>query len=233
MEVSRLLLIPTFKEIICSNLTFEDIIQLRDALKLNSLKCSIPFIDPKSNKKIIFSGVNSTTIATAELIKQHGLDLALVEAAKNGKNAVVQTLLTAKDIDVGAVDRYGWTALMVVAINGQNLVVQTLIAAKANVNMTTRNGWTALMMAAHSKRDEVVKTLLTAKDINVNAASPFGQTALILAAKNGHNEIVKSLLNVKDINVNATDHNGNTALMLATFNNRHEVVQILRATGAH
>jgi len=194
MEAFRLFLTPTFKEIICSNLTFEETVQLRDALKFNGLKCQITVIDPKSNKKIILPGVNSTTIATNELIKQHGLDLALLEAAQNGKNAVVQTLLTAKDIDVNVTNRFKQPALMRAAVHGHNSVVQTLLTAKdINVNATDTYGQTTLMLAVRNGHNSVVQTLLTVKDIDVNATDERGLTALMVASAKGYQQIVETL----------------------------------------
>jgi len=194
MEASRLFLTPVFKEIICQHLSFKNAIQLRDALGLPSLKCPITVIDPKSSKKIILPGVNSTTIIINKLIKQHGLDLALILAAANGQNKVVQALLTVKDINVNAINQDGETSLILAAKNGYNEIIQTLLTAKnINVNAADPDGWTALMIAAQYGDNEIVQTLLTAKNININATDQEGKTALMWAAENGHQETVQIL----------------------------------------
>jgi len=189
MEAFRLLLTPTFKEIICSNLTFEEAIQLRDALGFESLKCPIPVIDPIDQKEIILPGVNSTTIATNELIKEHGLNLALIEAVKTGQISVVKTLITA-GVDVNATDQTGNPALMVAAINGQNLVVQTLIDNGANVNAVNWFGNTALIFA--SGNNLAVQTLVDNK-ADVNIINQNGQSALSYAYMGGYDQTVEIL----------------------------------------
>jgi len=233
MEASRLFLTPTFKEEICKNLSFEEAIHLRDALKLDSLKCPIPVIDPVSQKEIILPGVNSTTIAINELIKKYGIILAFFKAVETGQNVIVQTLLTA-GVDVNAINLSGQTALMMTVDKNQNEMVQTLLTAKnINVNKTNRYGWTALMTASAVGWNEMVKILLTVKDINVNTTNQSGYTALMLASMRGQNEVVKTLLTAKNININATDQNGKTALMLAAENNHQQIIQYLKEAGAH
>jgi len=195
MEASRLFLTPVFKEIICSNLTFEDVIRFRDALEIPSLKCQIIVIDSKTQQKIILPGVNSVTIEAYELIKQHGLDLALIHASMGGHNSVVRTLI-ASGANVEAMNQYGWTALMLASSNGQNEVVQTLIAAKVDVNAVDQRGMTALMWASARDNNLIVQNLIAA-GANVEAVDRDGLTALMLASANGHDSVVQTLTAAK------------------------------------
>jgi len=74
------------------------------------------------------------------------LDSSLIEAAKKGDIASMQTLL-AEGADVNASYR-GFTALMNAAGGGQTAAVRLLLDAGADVNATTKDGATALMAAA-------------------------------------------------------------------------------------
>ena len=210
MEASRLFLSSTIKEKICSNLNFEDVVQLRDALELSSLKCPISVNDPKSSKKIILPGVNSTTIATYQLIKQYGLNKAFRKAAKNGQNSVVQTLINA-GANVNTADPSGRTVLMLASRTGQNSVVKTLIAAGADVNAVNKTGWTALMSASRTGQNSVVQTLIDA-GANVNAVTKNGHTALTVASSS----------NIFDIRFD-----------LNSPGSHDQVIQYLKDAGAH
>src|SRR3990170_1530261 len=132
--MSRLLLASVIKDKICAYLSFEDVVSLRDALGLSSLKAPILVTDSKNNQ-IILPGVNPTTIEVYELIKQHGCDLVFLKAAKTGENQIVQTLLTIKNINVNAVNQNGETVLMRAVRCDRNEVVQTLLTVKdININ---------------------------------------------------------------------------------------------------
>lgn len=158
MEVVRLFLIPIVKEIICQQLSFEDLIHLRDAFELSSLKYPISMIDPMSQKRILFPGINSDIISTYRLIKQFGLNEALLTASSRGCNSVVRIL-----ISVGAdleTKTYGYgTALTLASIYGHASVVQTLIKAGANVHNINFCGMTALKFASRHGCDAIVKIL--------------------------------------------------------------------------
>ena len=168
-------------------------VNLRDALEFDSLKCPISVIDSNSSKKIILPGINSITIETTKLIRQLGCNFSFLETARQGHNNIVQTLIAA-GVDVNLTDQYGTTALILASANGRNLVVQTLLTAKdINVNKINMFGWTALLMAVENNQKLVVQTLLTVKDINLDEVDLDGNTALKLAFLYNHLELAELL----------------------------------------
>lgn len=97
-------------------------------------------------------------------------------------------MLLDRDADVGAVDRYGSTALHYAAKqSGQVRVASTLIDKGVSINATDRNGRTALHNAAR------------ADNISHN---PSGETALNRASRLGDEFLVGLLLD-KGADINA------------------------------
>jgi len=242
MDVRRLLLNPIIKERICSNLTFEEVVNFRDALGLPSLKCPLLIIDSKTQQKLILPGVNTLTISINLLIREYGLNDVFRKVAKNGQDLAVRTLISAEYPDnkfnIDTLDQWGWTALMLAALKGENSVVQTLLIFRANINAADKYGNTALMVAANYNHNLVVQTLIASKEINVNAVDQLGRTALIMATLNGHDVIVRTLLTAKysnnnKINVNLATPSGWTALRWASQKGHHLIIKLLRDHGAY
>ena len=228
MATPRLFLSPVVKEAICQNLNFEDIVNLRDAFKLSSLKCPVTIFDPNSSKEITLPGVNPTTITIAELVGDYGLNLALIKAAKKGWNLVVQTLINA-GTNVNEVNQYGETALILASARGRYFVVQTLIRAGADVEAASNHGSTALIWASLNGHNSTVQTLIAA-GANVNAVDRNKQTALMMASKNGHHSVIQTLIAAK-ANVNAVNQFGDTASTLASGKGYSQIVKYLKNMG--
>jgi ankyrin repeat protein len=87
---------------------------------------------------------------------------ALIEAAKNGHADCVNALLIAKDVDVDAMDKNGYTALIISAEKGFANVVTRLLTKGADVNAKTNGGVTALWIATHEGRNDIVNILKAA-----------------------------------------------------------------------
>ena len=87
---------------------------------------------------------------------------ALIEAAKNGHADCVNVLLLAKDVDVDARERDGYTALIISAEKGYVNIVTQLLAKGADVNAKTNGGVTALWIATHEGHNNIVKILKAA-----------------------------------------------------------------------
>ena len=166
---------------------------------------------------------------------------ALMLAAANGHNRIVERLLLRGDIDVNTSSKRRKTALIIATQKGHEEVVRLLLKRDdIDVNIAFRpknkgikgciickghicfpqyaklKGLTALMLAAKSGHYGIVKRLLRRDDIDVNAADEDGQTALMLAAQEGHGIIVLMLMNRDDIFGNAEDKWCNTASEMAS-----------------
>jgi ankyrin repeat protein len=87
---------------------------------------------------------------------------ALIEAAKNGHADCVKVLLHAKDVDVDAKDKNGYTALIISAEKGFANIVTQLLAKGADVNEKTNGGVTALWIATHEGHHDIVNILKAA-----------------------------------------------------------------------
>jgi ankyrin repeat protein len=87
---------------------------------------------------------------------------ALIEAAKNGHADCVKILLLAKDVDVDAKDKNGFTALIISAEKGYANVVTQLLTKGGDVNEMTNGGVTALWIATHEGHNDIVKILKAA-----------------------------------------------------------------------
>jgi ankyrin repeat protein len=97
---------------------------------------------------------------------------------------------------VEALDRWGWTPLMLASNRGHAGGVKALLAAGADVNAANNNGWTALIFACHMCRLEPARLLVAAKAL-VDARTASGYTPLNFARGSGRataNPAIEALL---------------------------------------
>ena len=121
---------------------------------------------------------------------------ALMHAAQNGHEAVVDTLHRLAGTSVLHADNEGGTALHTAAQHGRPGVVRYLLRAGANPNAVSTNicGVTPLILASQMNHPEAVQALIEAS-ANVYYSRPSDQiTSLILAAQEGHIEVVRALI---------------------------------------
>jgi len=155
---------------------------------------------------------------------------SLVNAAKDGDRAAVQTLLNgkAKQSVAGA---EGTAALVWAATRGDAAMIDLLLKAGANAKAANEFGATALYAAAEQP-DATLTTKLLAAGANPNMALPSGETPLMSAAKRGNLETVRALLK-GGADANAKEANaGQTALMIAIAERHAAVVDELVKGGA-
>ena len=121
---------------------------------------------------------------------QDGIDACRLE----GHTATVNALAGTHGANVDAVDKIGWTALMLAAWNGHTDTVTALAGTHgANVDAVDNDGWTALMHAAMNGHTAAVNALAGTHGANVDAVDSDGKTALMLAVERGHTDIVNAL----------------------------------------
>jgi ankyrin repeat protein len=157
-------------------------------------------------------------------------DTRLIEAAKEGKPAVIRALIR-QHADVNAREIDGTTALHWAVRSDDRESVQVLMRAGARVNVTNRYGLAPLSLAATNGNPEIVSLLLES-GADPDTASPEGETALMTAAKAGNPGSVVALLD-HGADVNSKEHWFNeTALMWAAAENHAEVTRTLIDHGA-
>lgn len=117
---------------------------------------------------------------------------ALMYAAYNGHQAIIQLLLT-NGADINQANELNRTALMMAASGKYPEAVQLLIDAGADVRVRDgAEGWTALMVAAAEGNTQVVQILLDS-GANVSAKDVDDETALMFAQNSGHTETAELL----------------------------------------
>lgn len=228
MRSRQVLLIPPIREQICQNLTFEEAINLRDALNLPNLKCSFRINDP-DGQVIILKGVNNDTISAHYMITKFGSKNTFVNSSKLNNLPIIHILLE-NNIDLEAPDFAGNLALISAVRYNHLETAKLLIEHGANVNASSFEG-TPLYLAVSKGNLDMVKFLLE-NGADVNMLHRF-RSVLIVAAASGYFEIVKALFQYSTPDINLSDWEGKTALMYALQNNRSELVKYLKQHGAH
>ncbi|TGM34322.1 hypothetical protein EHQ92_11020 [Leptospira biflexa] len=149
----------------------------------------------------------------------------LTEAALNGDLKTIQSLIKS-NVNVNAIDGFGFTALMSIAKHPNDTkIAKALIEAKADIHMKFIEGSTALLFSVQREQVEIVRLLIKA-NADVNAKTSNGITALMYAANLGNVEIVKLLLEA-NAKIDLIDNTGNTALDYAKKKGNFEIVKML------
>jgi len=122
-----------------------------------------------------------------------GLDLQLISAALEGKEAPVAQLLD-NGADIECQDpENGGTPLIWSSYGGHAGTVKLLLARGAKVNARSHGGLSALLVAAVAGHKEVVELLLGA-GADIDARSNEGVNAFTIAAQKDHSELLHLLL---------------------------------------
>jgi ankyrin repeat protein len=169
---------------------------------------------------------------------------ALMCAAENGHDAVVQLLLADDRVDKTSIDQAderGCTALLYACLAGHQCIVELLLADprvdKTTLDWTDDNGATCLLHAADRGHTAIVELLLADDRFDkasINHATEFGWTPLICAAPQEHVSILKLLLGDPRMDKASIDHStedGTTALMSAAESGNVAAVELLLADG--
>lgn len=180
---------------------------------------------------------------------------ALIKAAANGNESLVNYILTVPTVRVNLQNNDGFSALTMAIFWGHETIVKILLDIP-HINLDYQNieGDTIFSLtkvypaieALITKKIEQLATLkqwfLSARDgniqvlkklskiVDINAQNRKGETALMLAALNGHENIIRFLLNFEGeqvINVNMQDVRGNTALIAAAYAREKTIVNLL------
>lgn len=225
MEPDSLLYHSHFHQLLCPNLSFEEMIKFRNALKIESLDCPIVINDPIDRIQRILPGVNEETIQTYRLIQELGANKALIYAANTDNYEVIKILIKL-DLRPGVVQKVAFDA-----INFQRQsVLEILLDNGLNLETRNQNGKTLLAQAVYRGRYQISKYLIE-RGANVNAVDESGWTILMLAVWRNRFRIFPLLLKA-GADINAISSLGDTALSLAIEENHHSIVKMLKEAGA-
>jgi ankyrin repeat protein len=159
---------------------------------------------------ILASVLTVPLVAGAALAADTG-NMALVNAAKKGDRAAVQSILSGPAKQEIAATQ-GGAALLLAASHNDKEMVELLLSAGADPKAANEFGATALYAAADFD-DPAVTKLLLAKGADPNMALLSGETPVMAAAREGHAATVHALLEA-GADPNAKEKNGGqTALM--------------------
>ena len=146
---------------------------------------------------VMAAELNDPRAVTALLLKGVDPHLAdsrgrtpLFTAVREGSQHALESLLSAPQLRIDAVNADGETPLMIAAIRGSLPAVRALIKRGAAIN---REGWTPLHYAC-SGPDNGVAAFLIANGAELNARSDNGTTPLMMAARYGSGDLVPLLL---------------------------------------
>jgi uncharacterized protein len=161
---------------------------------------------------ILASVLSMPLVAGAALAADTG-NMALVNAAKQGDRAAVQSILSDQAKKEIAATQ-GGAALIAAASHNDKEMVELLLKAGVDPKSVNEFGASALYAAAEFEDSAVIKALLAA-GADPNMALLSGETPLMAAAREGHAATVHALLEA-GANPNAQEKNGGqTALMWA------------------
>jgi ankyrin repeat protein len=117
----------------------------------------------------------------------------LMTAARTGKLAAVEALLSAGAVVNASQGSKGQTALMWAIAQHHPDVIRALVARGADINARTTSGFTPLLFAAR-EGDLDTATLLLERGVDVNESSQDGITPLLAATARGHVALALSFL---------------------------------------
>jgi TonB family protein len=120
-------------------------------------------------------------------------DMLLLAWSAAGRDDAVRRLLDENDdVDIGARDDEGWTALMHAVRGGHEETVEVLLEHGANVHSENNDGGTALHVAAEYGRTAIAEALLKA-GADYEARDALGRTPFYRAFENRNAGVIDVL----------------------------------------
>lgn len=157
-------------------------------------------------------------------------DPGLIDAVRTGRSEAAAALI-ARQVDVGARQPDGATALHWAAHRDDLASADRLLAAGADVDAANDYGVTPMFLAATNGSAEMIERLLAAA-ADPHAALPTGETVLMTAARTGNPAAVRLLIeHGADVNARQVSK-GQTPLMWAVSERHLDVARLLIEHGA-
>ena len=153
---------------------------------------------------------------------------ALILAAQEGHEDVVNILLGQKEVNPNKENNFGLTPLTYATLGGHEDVVKILLGwEEVNPDKPDNDGRTPLWYAATYGLEGVVKILLGREEVDPDKPDNDGRTPLSHATIGGFEGVVKILLGREKVNPDKPDNNGRTPLWYAAWLGHEGVVAIL------
>ena len=189
--------------------------------------------DPRAESISHGTPIMFATGPCVETLMEYGADpqQGLMTAAGRGDVIALQALLK-HNVDVNAVDKYGYTPLILAAEGSDSVeAVRLLLAHGAKIDARMNEGWTALMRAAWEGHIEVMKTLLE-HGADVNAQNDKGWGPLLIVQRQFPAPYTRFLLD-HGAHIDAQAKDGDTPLLNAVFAENAPGVQALLTARAN
>ena len=166
------------------------------------------------------------------VLRKHGVELSLWEAAAVGDVESAQQRLDEAPAHLGEYSADGWAPLHLAVFFGHAPVAALLLERGADTTLISRNpmGVTPLQSALARGSEESV-ALLIEHGADVRGGAPTSWPPLAYAAANRLNVSARLLLE-KGADLNARTPDGKTPLALAIENENEELAELLREHGA-
>ncbi len=161
--------------------------------------------------------------ATAQTVSTYKKDVW--DVARNGSVSDMQALMKLKADTINAVNKNGFTPLLLACYRGNQMVAEFLMPLVKDINANSREG-TALMACTFGG-DSTLMRLLLKFGADINGIDAEGNTALILAAQTNQASPLALLLR-EGANKNKKNNEGKTAMDFALFNNYKTIITLLK-----
>ncbi|CAI7590071.1 unnamed protein product [Penicillium manginii] len=158
----------------------------------------------------------------------------LGHAAQRGDLSMLKLLLSHKNIEVDARNKYGQTPFLEAAANGHVEIMEELSLHDADPNCRDQRGYSPLTWAILKEHDPVIKILLSISEVDPNLDDENGQQPLCWASKKGNQAAVRLLLDHgSQTEIEHKDRHGRTPLCWAAMKGQSELVKTLVEEGAN
>jgi ankyrin repeat protein len=159
----------------------------------------------------------------------------LIRAVRYGHLNVIKVLLKHKNINLYAINRYGYTALHVATCHGQLGAVDLLLSSeRLDVNCGDHQGNSAFWLSVHLGRDDISERFLNDSRVDINfrgGTNPRWQTtALYIACFRTNVRMVSCILSsthLHRVNPNIQGDGRQSPLGAAAYQGAYEVVEML------
>ena len=146
-------------------------------------------------------------------------------AALGGHEAVIDLLLSKKNVDLDPKDSDNWTPLSCAASRGHETVVKLLLSKGVDPDSKDRFGQSPLSWAA-LRGHRTIASLLLSKGVDPDSKDSQNRSPLSYAAEEGHEAVVNILLS-KGVDPDSQDINHRSPLSYAAKEGHEAVVDLL------